>query len=82
MGKREVSIKTFCNAVDKKDLDVMEFAIWSRDNFNIYVTALVSNICFPVEEQKIKLAKRKYSHLRNLLLADNNPNNLLLEMMY
>ena len=80
VGEREVIIKTFGNRVDKKDLDVVEFAVRSRDNFNIYVTVLVSDICFPFEEQKINLAKSKYSHLRNLPLADNNPNNLPLQI--
>ena len=80
VGKREVIIKTFGNAVDKKNLDVVTFAVRSRDNFNIYVTALVSVICLPVEEQRINLAKREYSHLRHLPLADNNPNDLPLQI--
>ena len=69
VGKWEVIIKTFGNAVDKKNLDVVTFAVRTRENFNIYVSALVSDICLPVEEQRINLAKREYSHVKTFAVG-------------
>ena len=46
----------------------------------IYVKALVSDICHPIEEQRIDLAQEKYSHLQKLNLADSNPNNLPIDI--
>ena len=77
VGKREIAIKTFGNVISKKTVDIVEFAVKSKDqSMNIYVKALVSDICHPIEEQKIDLAQEKYSHLHKLNLADSNPNNL------
>ena len=81
MGKREIAIKTFGNVISKKTVDIVEFAAKSKDqNMNIYVKALVSDICHPIEEQRIDLAQEKYSHLRKLNLADSNPNNLPMDI--
>ena len=81
LEKQKVSIKVFGSIESIKDLDVVKFAVKSRDNnMSVYVTALVSDICQPVEEQKIDVAQQKYAHLRGLQLADNNPRNLPLEI--
>uniref|UniRef100_A0A7M5X6J5 Peptidase aspartic putative domain-containing protein n=1 Tax=Clytia hemisphaerica TaxID=252671 RepID=A0A7M5X6J5_9CNID len=47
---------------------------------NIYVRALVSDICLPLEDQVINLAQSKYKHLQDLKLADQNPDNLPLQI--
>ena len=49
VGKREIAIKTFGNVISKKTVDIVEFAVKSKDqSMNIYVKALVSDICHPV----------------------------------
>ena len=64
-----------------KNFDVVKFAVKSTDNnLSVYVTALVSDICYPVEEQRIDVAQEKYTHLKGLPLADSNRGNLPLEI--
>lgn len=73
LGKKEIIIKTFGNLIDKKTLDVVKFMVVRRDQISaMCVTALVSDICFRVDEQKIDIAKEKYPQLKNLTLADSN----------
>ena len=81
LGTKDVSLKTFGNMKDKKVFDRVNFAVKSRDgNLNIYVNAFVSDICYPIEEQVINIAQENYSHLRNLKLADSNPENLPMDI--
>ena len=81
LGKQTVSIKVFGNVENTKVLDVVRFSVRSRDNtMNVYVTALVSDICLPIEEQKINVAQNTHAHLRGLPLADSNPRNLPLDI--
>ena len=76
-----MSLKTVGNMKDKKVFDRVNFAVKSRDgNLNIYVNAFVSDICYPIEEQVINIAQENYSHLRNLKLADSNPENLPMDI--
>ena len=79
--KIDLMVNTFGNSQSVKSVDVCRFVVRCRDkDVNIIVTAIVSDICFPVEEQKIDLAKSNYSHLRNLELADSNPGELPLDI--
>ena len=81
ISQKPVSIKTFGNMQKQKVLDQVKFAVKSRDgNFNIYVEAFVSDICYPLEQQVINLAQEKYKHLQNLVLADSNPENLAMNV--
>ena len=74
IAKRRQKINGFGNTEEIKYLDEVQFAVKSRDKkVTTYVTALVSDVCLPIEEQKIDLAKKNHSHLRNLELADSNP---------
>ena len=60
---------------------MVQFAVKGKDeNLNTYINAFVTDICYPVEHQQIDLAKQTYSHLQSLDLADNNPNNLPLDI--
>ena len=59
----------------------MEFNVKNQfGTLNIPVRALVSDICFPLEDQVIELAQKKYEHLKGLDLADQNPQNLPLKV--
>ena len=40
-----------------------------------FVTRFVKEICIPLNNQNIKLAKENFPHIKNILLADSNPNN-------
>ena len=47
---------------------------------NIIVEAFVSDICYPFEYQEIDVAKSCYGHLRNIQMADGNPENAPLQI--
>ena len=79
--KKTVNIKSFGERKDKKEVDVVKFAVKSKDGgMNIYVNALVSDTCLPIDSKKIRFAKSRYKHLKNLDLADENPSNLPLNI--
>ena len=81
MGTKKINIKTFGDRSEEKMLDEVQFAVKSKNNdFNVYIKALVSDICFPVEDQAIEFAQNKYDHLKDLSLADSNPGNLPLDI--
>ena len=81
LDRKEIVLKTFGNSKQHKIMDQVRFAVKSSDNnLNIYVSAFVSDICYPVEEQLIDVAKEKYTHLRNIPLEDSNPENLPLSI--
>ena len=81
IGQRTVEIKTFGNNKTIKTVDVVKIAVKSRDqSLNIFVTALVADICQPVEQQTIEIAQKKFDHLKQLPLADSNPGNIPLEI--
>ena len=42
----------------------------------IYINAFASDICYPLEGQNIDLAQEQFKHLKNLDLADRNPEGL------
>ena len=81
LGKKDIVVKTFSNVKALKNLDMVQFAVKSKDeNLNIYINAFVSDICYPVGYQQIDLAKQTYSHLQSLDLVDSNPHNLPLDI--
>ena len=81
LGKKNIVVKTFSNVKALKNLDMVQFAVKSKDeNLNIYINAFVSDICYPVGYQQIDLAKQTYSHLQSLDLVDSNPHNLPLDI--
>ena len=41
-----------------------------------YINAFASDICYPLEEQNIDLVQEQFKHLKNLDLADRNPEGL------
>ena len=40
-----------------------------------FVTCFVKELCVPLNNQNIKLAKENFPHIKNILLAASNPNN-------
>ena len=63
IGKQNVAIKTFGNAKMPKKFDVVKFAVKSTDNnLSVCDSLLVSDICYPVEEQRIDVAQEKYTY--------------------
>ena len=63
-----------------KKLDRGQFCIKGTSGENLYVSAYVSNICLPLNSQKIEVTKQKYDHLKEIKLADSNPYNSDLEV--
>ena len=63
LGKKEIVVKIFGNVKALKKLDMLPFAVKSKDeNLNTYINAFVTDICYPEEDQQIDLAKQTYSH--------------------
>ena len=76
LGTKDMSLKTFGNMKDKKVFDRVNFAV-KQMVILIFTNAFVSDICYP---QVINIAQENYSHLRNLKLADSNPENLPMDI--
>ena len=68
--------KSFIKSFDAAVHSTMELT--DIEKMNVLVNH--SDICLPAEEQRINLAKREYLHLRHLPFADNNPNDLPLQI--
>ena len=78
---KDMSIKEFGGGKVKSNLDVVRFCVKSKDkNLNIYVNAFVNEICHPLVNQEINLAKQSYPYLVGLDLADSNPENLNMDI--
>ncbi|XP_066923479.1 uncharacterized protein [Clytia hemisphaerica] len=81
VGKKSVNIMSFGNKTENLELDEVDLAVKNqKGTLSIYVRALVSDICLPLEDQVINLAQSKYKHLQDLKLADQNPDNLPLQI--
>ena len=74
-NKRSVSIKWFGNAKTENTVDEVKFAVHAKNGEKIYVDALVTDICLPIDNQAIEVAVEKYPHLQNIPLADSNGSN-------
>ena len=58
---KDMAIKAFGGGKVKSNLDVVRFCVKSKDkNLNIYVNAFVNEICHPLANQEINLAKQSY----------------------
>ena len=73
----KVIIKEFGNvAGTTKTCDSVQIAIKGADNLIVYINAfVVKNICSPISNQAIDIAKSSYRHLRELPLADRGDGN-------
>ena len=75
--KKEISIKAFGKQVPLKTMHIVQVAIKAKNSdMEIYINAFVSDMCYPLEAQNIDLAQEQYKHLKNLDLADRNPEGL------
>ena len=54
ISKHKIDVKTFSNASNAKELDLVQAAVKSEDSLlNIYVNVFGNDICLPVEKQNI-----------------------------
>ena len=78
---KNMTIKAFGGGRIKSNLDVVRFCVKSKNqNLNVYVNAFVNEICHPLANQEINLAKKSYPYLVDLDLADSNPENLNMDI--
>ena len=72
-AKKEVVLETFGENTSNKILEVVELFVASKtDDEGIKLLAFVTDICHPLKNKNTKFAKKNFSHLRNLTLADQN----------
>ena len=76
IAKKEMSIKTFGGARYTKSLDLVNLCVKVDSGLHVYINAFVNEISYPLQGQHHNYAKNNYPHLRGLKLADNNPNNM------
>ena len=72
---RKILIETFGKKCSENVLEKVNLKILALNGSEIYVTCFVKEICAPMNNQNINLAKGNFPHIRNLLLAYSNPNN-------
>ena len=75
VGTGKISIQTFGNKCSENVLEKVNLRILAFDGSEIHVTCFGKEICAPLNNQNIKLAKENCSHTGNILLADSNTNN-------
>ena len=75
VGNRKISFQTFGNKCSENFLEKANLHILALDGLEICVTCFGKEICAPLSNQNIKLAKENFPHIKNILLADSNPNN-------
>ena len=68
-GKQEMCIKTFGGARAVKNLEFVYLPVKTETSI-VYVKAFVTEICYPLRDQDVLLAQKKYSHLQGLKLAN------------
>ena len=72
-AKKEVVLKTFGENTSKKLLDVVELVVASKAaDEDIKLQAFVTDICHPLKNQNRRFAKKNFSRIRNLTVADEN----------
>ena len=72
--KQNLTIKTFGDQSENKTLDIVKLCMKGKaKDISVYINALVSEICSPLQGQYINLAQQKYEHLSDIQLADSNP---------
>ena len=74
VANHNINIKTFGGVNSEKSLNQVRFCVKdSSGNESIYVTGFVSDICQPLTGQAISYATKTFNNLKNLRLADANP---------
>ena len=77
IDNKEISIRTFGKHVTSDTADIVQVAIKDKNSdLKNYINAFISNFCCTLEEQNIDLAQEQFKHLKNLDLADRNPEDL------
>ena len=76
------SVQTFGNNCSENILEKVNLHVLALDESEICVTCFVKEICAPLNSQNIKLAKENFSHIRNILLVDSNPNNEAYQLIW
>ena len=62
LGTYNIHLKTFGNSSTDKQLEKGKLLVQTRDILgSIYLEAFVSDICYPIEQQEINIAKAEYS---------------------
>ena len=63
-------------------LEKVSLHILALDGSKICVTYFIKEICAPLNNQTLTLQKKNFPQIRNILLANNNPNNQSLPSWY
>ena len=72
-ANKEVVLKTFGENKNRKILEVVKLVVASKTaDDDIKLQAFVTEIYHPLKNQNTKFAKKNFSHIRNLILADEN----------
>ena len=74
ISRRRLIIRGACATSTVTDCDIVQFKVQTLEpQIQIYVTASVlEEICQPLDDQRITLAKSSYPHLRSISLADTS----------
>ena len=73
LRKERVVINTFEGmSTEVRDIEVVRVKVlnFKKDNYVTVELLVVPNICSPLSNQRTKVAKSRYKHLKNLYLAD------------
>ena len=79
VDERKLLIESFGNNCSENKLEKVIVKIIGLDGVEIPISCFVKDICAPLTNQNINYAKT-FSHIQNLTLADNNPNNKKLKV--
>ena len=75
VGARKISVQTFRYECPENVLETVNLHILALDGSKICVTCFVKELSAPLNNQNINLTKENFHYIRNILLADSNPNN-------
>ncbi|XP_065642952.1 uncharacterized protein LOC136074548 [Hydra vulgaris] len=68
---KEIIINSFGNKSEKELLKRVRFSVKGLNDFSIFISCFVKDICAPINGQKVDFVVSKYSHLKGLKLADS-----------
>ena len=80
VSTKEIEIRTFGNRCVIERLDKVLLNVKTSNNSFVPISCFVKDICAPIDGQFINTAVEKYSHLKGLVLADNNVENTSLSV--
>ena len=63
----------------KQELEKVDIVIKTLNHEKILVNTFVSDVCLPINSQKLNFCRQKYRHLSNLNFADSNAENKALD---